>query len=203
MKKYFLTTLSLIFSLAFLMNCGGGKKVVKDSADNDFVEIADPFEELTQLSNEIVDAGGVAAVGEGTSKRRDIAKEKATTAAQGKLAEIFNLKVQRLKKKFVEEVGGAEESEVNEAFSSVTKTLTSKVLKGARVQKSKITKNKKTGQYMVGAVVAVTPKTINMSIMDEMESSKPQMYQRFRASQAYKDLKDEMEDYEKEQNSGF
>ena len=202
MKKYFLTAFTLIFSLALIVSCGGSKELVKDDADSDFVEVSDPFESLTVMANEIIAEGGVAAVGEGVSKRRDIAKEKARTNAQGKLAEIFNTKVQKLKKQFVEEIGNAEESEVNEAFSSVTKTLTSKVLKGAIVKKSKITKNKKTGQYMVGVVVAVTPKTVNMSIMDEMESSKPQMYQRFRASQAYQDLKNEMEDYEK-QEGGF
>ncbi|HGY56511.1 MAG TPA: hypothetical protein ENK44_12450 [Caldithrix abyssi] len=202
MKQFFFLLFTAIFALGMMTSCGGSKKTV-DQADSDFEEVADPFADLTDLSNQIIEAGGVAAVGEGISKRRDIAKEKARTNAQGKLAEIFNLKVQKMKKQFLEEIGGADESEVNEAFSSVTKTLTSKVLKGAVVKKTKITKNKKTGQYMVGVVVAITPKTVNMSVMDELEGSKPQLYQRFRASQAYQDLKKEMEDYEKQQNQGF
>jgi len=201
MKRNLLILVIFTLSFALITACGGSKEVVKD--DSDFVEVSDPFEELTVMSNEIIAAGGVAAVGEGTSARRDLAKEKATTNAQGKIAEIFNLKVQKMKKSFLEEVGGATESEVNEAFSSVTKTLTSKILKGAVVKTSKITKNKKTGQYMVGVVVAITPKTVNMSVMDELESNNKQLYQRFRASKAYDELKNEMEEYEKQQNSGF
>jgi ribosomal protein S20 len=197
-KSIFL--LAMIVSFGFLMiSCGGSSKA--PPADNDeFQEVSDPFAELTDLANQIIEEGGVAAVGEGMSKRRDIAKEKARTAAQGKLAEIFNTKVQGVKKRFVEEVGSGDETEINEAFSSVTKTLTSQMLKGAIVKKTKITKNKKTGQYMVGVVVAITPKTVNTSIMDEMSKSKPQLYQRFRASQAYQELKDEMKEYEKQQN---
>ncbi len=197
-KSIFL--LALIASFGFLMiSCGGSSKA-PPPAENDFVEVSDPFADLTDMANQIIDEGGIAAVGEGMSKRRDIAKEKARTAAQGKLAEIFNTKVQGVKKRFVEEVGSGDETEINEAFSSVTKTLTSQVLRGAVVKKTKITKNKKTGQYMVGTVVAVSPKTINLSIMDELNKNKPQLYQRFRASQAYKELKEEMDTYEKQQN---
>ncbi len=197
-KSIFLLT--LIASFGFLMiSCGGSSKA-PPPAENDFVEVSDPFADLTDMANQIIDEGGIAAVGEGMSKRRDIAKEKARTAAQGKLAEIFNTKVQGVKKRFVEEVGSGDETEINEAFSSVTKTLTSQVLRGAVVKKSKITKNPKTGQYMVGTVVAVSPKTVNLSIMDELNKNKPQLYQRFRASQAYKELKDEMDAYEKQQN---
>ncbi len=202
MKKVLFLLFTFMFAFSMITACGGSKKAV-DQADSDFEEVADPFADLTDLANQIIDAGGVAAVGEGISKRRDIAKEKARTNAQGKLAEIFNLKVQKMKKQFLEEIGSEKESEVNEAFTSVTKTLTSKVLKGAVIKKTKITKNKKNGQYMVGVVVAITPKTVNMSVMDELEGSKPQLYQRFRASQAYQDLKKEMEDYEKQQNQGF
>lgn len=201
MKRSMLFVFIMTLAMSLIVACGGSKEVVKDPADSDFVEVSDPFEDLTVLSNEIIEAGGVASVGEGTSARRDLAKEKARTNAQGKLAEIFDLKVQKMKKSFLEEVGGATESEVNEAFSSVTKTLTSQVLKGAIVKKSKVTKNKKTGQYMVGVVVAITPKTVNMSVMDELEGSKPQLYQRFRASQAYEELKNEMEDYEKKEST--
>jgi hypothetical protein len=202
MMKKLLTLFAMLLALMYMTACGSSKPAVSE-ADSDFVEVADPFEELNVLSNQIIEGGGVAAVGEGTSARRDVAKEKATTNAQGKLAEIFDLKVQKMKKSFIEEIGSANESEVNEAFTSVTKTLTSKVLKGATVNKTKITQNKKTNQYMVGVVVAITPKTVNMSIMDELEGSKPQLYQRFRASQAYEELKNEMDDYEAQQQGGM
>ena len=203
MKKYIIALLSMVVAAFFITSCGGSKPPAPDPADADFVEVADPFEDLTTMANQIIESGGVAAVGEGISGRSDIAKEKAVTNAQGKLAEIFDLKVQKMKKSFMEEIGSADDSEINEAFTSVTKTLTSKVLKGAIVQKTKMTKNPKTNQYKTGVVVAITPKTVNMSVMDELEASKPKLYERFRASQAYEELKNEMDDYEKQQSGGM
>ena len=47
-------------------------------------------------------------------------------------------------------------------------------------------------------VLAVTPKTVDQSIMDEMKNHK-KVYERFRASQAYKDLDKEMQEYEASQ----
>jgi hypothetical protein len=196
MKGKSLIVALAFMTLLFLQGCGGESKTVK--VDNeDYVEVKDPFAELTELANQIIEDGGVAAVGQGTSKRMDIAEEKARTDAQGNLAEIFNTKVQRLKRKFEEEIGSNDDTEINEAFSNVTKTLTSKTLKGAIVKKKKIIKNKK-GQYITAVVLAVTPKTVDQSILDEMKNNK-KVYERFRASQAYKDLDKEMKDYEASQ----
>ena len=182
-------------SFLFLNGCGGSSKA--EPVEEEYVEIKDPFSDLTVLANQIIEEGGVAAVGQGTSQRMDISKEKAKTAAQGNLAEIFNTKVQRLKRQFVEEIGTDNDTEINEAFSNVTKTLTSKTLKGAIVKDTKIIKDKK-GMYVTGIVLAVTPKTVDQSIMDEMKNNK-KVYERFRASQAYKDLDKEMKEYEASQ----
>ncbi len=198
MKRYMYLLISLFILAAFVMSCGGSKKVT--TADSGMEVVADPFQDLTDMANQIIQAGGVAAVGQGTSARMDLAKKKAVTDAQGQLAEIFNLKVQKLKKSFQEEVGSANDSEINEAFSTVTKTLTSQLLRGAITKKVKYMKNKETGQITAAAVVAIEPNVINMSILDEMKAKKPKLYERFRASKAYEELKKEMENYEKQQN---
>jgi len=182
------------------MACGGGsKKMVKDEALEAY---EDPFQDLMDMTNGIIDAGGVAAVGQGISLRQDIAKKKAVTDAQGQMAEIFSAKVQKMKKMFVEEIGSAEDSEINEAFTDVTKTLSSTVLKGAITKKVKYMRDKETKQFTAGVVVAVEPNKVNMSIFDEMQNKKPKMYERFRASKAYDELKSEMENYEK-QDTGY
>jgi hypothetical protein len=198
MKRYMYLLISLFILAAFVMSCGGSKKVT--TADSGMEVVSDPFQDLTDMANQIIQAGGVAAVGQGTSARMDLAKKKAVTDAQGQLAEIFNLKVQKLKKSFQEEVGSANDSEINEAFSTVTKTLTSQLLRGAITKKVKYMKNKETGQITAAAVVAIEPNVINMSILDEMKAKKPKLYERFRASKAYEELKKEMENYEKQQN---
>ncbi len=197
MKKHLMILFALILSVAFFTACGGGsKKVVK----NDSMETyEDPFQDLQEMTNKIIEGGGVAAVGQGISRRKDIAKKKAVTDAQGQMAEIFSTKVQKMKKMFVEEMGGADDSEVNEAFTDVTKTLSSTVLRGAITKKVKYMRDKETKQFTAGVVVAIEPNKVNMSIFDEMKNNKPKLYERFRASKAYDELKSEMENYEKNQ----
>ena len=200
MKRQLLILTLLAFSLTLFMACGGGsKKMVKNETLEAY---EDPFQDLMDMTNGIIDAGGVAAVGQGISLRQDIAKKKAVTDAQGQMAEIFSAKVQKMKKMFVEEIGSAEDSEINEAFTDVTKTLSSTVLKGAITKKVKYMRDKETKQFTAGVVVAVEPNKVNMSIFDEMQNKKPKMYERFRASKAYDELKSEMENYEK-QDTGY
>jgi len=200
MKRLLIILFALTLSLTMFMACGGGEKMVK----NDKLEAyEDPFQDLQDMTNTIIEGGGVAAVGQGISKRQDLAKKKAVTDAQSQMAQIFSTKVQNMRKQFVEEIGSADDSEINEAFTDVTKTLSSTVLKGAITKKVKYMRDKETKQFTAAVVVAVEPNTVNMSIFDEMQNKKPKLYERFRASKAYDELKSEMEDYEKQQNAGY
>jgi hypothetical protein len=195
--KTHLTLLAIaLVALALLLSCGGSKEMAIPSNMETY---ADPFQDLTDMSLAIIDAGGVAAVGQGTSVRQDLAQQKAVTAAKGNLAEIFNTKVQRMNKQFQEEIGSADNTEINEAFTAVTKTLTSQVLQGAVAKKSKFMRDKDTGVFSCGAVVAIEPDKVNLSILDELQKKDKKLYERFRASQAYEELKKEMDDYEKQQ----
>lgn len=197
-KRHFLVSL---ISLAFIfaMGCGGSKEVAQPSGDFEVIE--DPFQDMTDMSMTIIDGGGVAAVGQGTSARQDLAKKKAETDARAGLAQIFNTKVQNMSKQFQEEIGSADDSEINEAFTSVTKTLTSQLLQGAVTKKAKYLRNKENGQYTAGVVVAIEPNKVNMSILDELQKKDKKLYERFRASQAYDELKQEMEEYEEKQEN--
>ncbi len=203
MKRFVYYSFAMLLTTALIMSCVSTNKKVAATDPGAMEVMEDPFQDLTDMANQIIEAGGIAAVGQGTSARQDLAKKKAVTDAQGQLAEIFNLKVQKLKKSFQEEIGSANDSEINEAFTTVTKTLTSQLLRGAITKKVKYMRNKETGQITAAAVVAIEPNTVNMSILDEMKAKKPKLYERFRASQAYDELKKEMENYEKQQNQGF
>jgi hypothetical protein len=161
-----------------------------------WTEVNDPLHSLIDESNQLIEKGAVAAVGEGRSTRRDIAKQKAVANAELNLASIFERKVQGIKKNFQEEVGQGHQSEVNELFSVVSKTLIKKTLTGAYQKDYKILKNDK-GEYLYGVLLTITPKTANMTILDEMKAKKPQLYQRFRASKAFKELQKEMENFDK------
>ena len=198
MKRNLMLLMSAVMILGLIVACGGGGREVINPA-KDMIAYEDPFQDLQDMSASIIDAGGIAAVGQSESQRQDLAKKKAVTDAQGQLAEIFNTQVNRMKKMFQEEIGSAEDSEINEAFTTVTKILTSTMLQGAITKKTKYLRDPQSGKFTAAALVAIEPDKVNMSILDEVKKSKPKLYERFRASQAYEELDQAMEKYKKEQ----
>ncbi|MEJ2542554.1 MAG: hypothetical protein P8Y99_00655 [Calditrichaceae bacterium] len=202
MKRNLMLLLSTVMILGLIVACGGGGKKVVDPS-KDMIAYEDPFQDLQDMTASIIEAGGIAAVGQSESARQDLAKKKAVTDAQGQLAEIFNTQVNRMKKMFQEEIGSAEDSEINEAFTTVTKVLTSTMLQGAITKKTKYMRDPQSGKFTAAALVAIEPDKVNMSILDEVKKGKPKLYERFRASQAYEELDQAMEKYKKEQESGY
>jgi len=201
MKKYLIGLLALTLAFSFIVACGGGEKTAKKADSGAFEEMNDPFQSLTDQANQIIEAGGVAAVGQGISGRMDLAKKKAVLDAQGQLASILKTKVSKLNKSFQEEIGSANDSEINEAFTNVVKAVSKATLRGAITKKVKYLRDKETKNITAGVVVAIEPNKINMSIFDELKK-KPKLYERFRASQAYKELDNEMKNWDKQENSG-
>ena len=191
-----MTTLFLITTIMFMGNCGGGMTITADP----FTEVENEFE---AAKNIILSGGGVADIGIGRSPRRDIAKEKAKINGQKNLAQIFENKVQNLTKSFMEELGEDVDVEINEAFSTATKSIASKVLNGVISKKTKYVQEKVDGRtvYSCYVLMAIEPGTVNQSLMDEMQVKNKKTYERFRASQAFDEMDDAMKDYEAQQAS--
>ncbi len=200
MKKFYSFFVLSFISLFILAGCGGQKEVPKSSA-GEYSVIDQPFTDLEEMSVEVIEAGGLAAVGEGVSTRQDIAKDKARNEAIGKLAEILSQKINRMTKSFTEEVGSGTQPEINEMFTRVQKNVANATIQGAITKKTKMAQNNETKQYMAGVLVIVTPKTVNSSIFDEMRNTDKKLYERFRASQAFDELNKEAEEYEKKQGN--
>jgi len=156
----------------------------------------DPFQELQDMANEVAGAGGVAAVGQGTSPNMNNAKDKAKIDAQGALAENFEAKTSRVRKSFIEEIGGSD-PEMNETFMTVTKVVAKKTLVGATLKKTNYFKDKKTGRTSAGVLLVIDPRTINQSLLGEMKNHQ-KLYERFRSSKAFEELEKEMENYSEE-----
>ena len=191
-----MTTLFLVTTIMFMGNCGGGMTITADP----FTEVENEFE---AAKNIILSGGGVADIGIGRSPRRDIAKEKAKINGQKNLAQIFENKVENLTKSFMEELGEDVDVEINEAFSTATKSVTSKVLNGVISKKTKYVQEKVDGRtvYSCYVLMAIEPGTVNQSLMDEMQVKNKKTYERFRASQAFDEMDDAMKDYEAQQAS--
>ncbi len=183
MKKGLILVLVAAFSLALLSGCGGSKESTSMS----------PYNELMKMSQQMRQSGALAAVGQGQSAREDLARQKAHNDGRQKLALALESKIQVLQKSFIEEVGSNMDTEINEAFSSVSKTMASTTLRGVFPEEERMVTND--GIITIYVLMAVDPATFNQSFLDELQS-KPKVYERFRASQAYDELKEEMEDYE-------
>ena len=191
-----MATLLLVTTIMFMGNCGRGMTITADP----FTEVENEFQAGIDA---ILAAGGVADLGIGRSVRRDIAKRKARENGSMNLGLIFEQKVQNLTKSFIEELGEDTDVEINEAFSSASKTVMSQTLRGASPTKTKYVQEKVDGTttYSCYMIMAIQPGLVNQSLMDELKNKNKKTYERFRASEAHKEMDAAMKDYEAQQAS--
>lgn len=156
------------------------------------------FDVLQEKVGEIGDKGGMAAVGMGQSQKIDVALAKAKLNARKDLAQLVQVKIESLEKAFVEEVGDAGSSEMNELFSSATKQITSQTLMGTRPKIQKY--DQKNGVTTAYVLMVLSPEIIDESLKN---SNAKHLYERFRASKAFDELDKEIKEYEKAENQGM
>ena len=152
-----------------------------------------PYNELMKIANGMRKSGAITSVGQGQSKREDIARDKSHTDARGKMSQAMESKVSTLNKSFQEELGTGDDTEINEAFTDVVKVVSKAVLNGAFPEEERM--NEKDGIITIYTLMVIDPATFNQSFLDEMKS-KPKLYERFRASQAYDELQKEMDAFD-------
>lgn len=186
----------------FLASCASAPPPAPAPAAKAGPEESDaPFASLyTKAITDLRPKGMVVDVGIGIDKggRFDLALEKAMLDGQAKVAAAFETKVEALRKNFAETLSGntSETQELNETFQSVTKAVVQKTLNG--VQTLSAPKQLKEGtQVTVGVLVGIDPKSVDTSLLNELQGQNSKLYERFRASQAFADLQKEMDNYDK------
>jgi hypothetical protein len=131
------------------------------------------------------------------SMKEMIAINKAKTTAKADISGQIEERVGTMTKQFQEEVGTGEDSELLESFTTVTKTVSKTTLRGV-VTREVQTMQRKNGSY-VAYVLMVLPKAeLAQQVLNEAKKQET-LYQRFRASQAYGELQQELEDFEQAQ----
>ncbi len=128
-----------------------------------------------------------------TSRDMQLAVDKCKTSARTGLAEQYQVKVQGLKKRFREETGMNEDSELLESFTAVEKSVVSEVMNGTRVKNQKIAVEN--GLYRAYILMEYPIGKANQLLMEKMKSNQ-NLYTRFRATQAFEELDKEMKEYE-------
>ena len=172
----------LLFVSSCMIFCAGTRN--KDTS-NQFPE---------WFLNEPEDPNYLFGVGTGTSRNLNAATDKATADGLAEIARKIATHVSTLQKSFLEEVGAGESSEVNEFFSQATKTIADETLHFHNVMKREV--REKDGQFTFFALIGLPVGAASEALMEQLNSNRA-MYQRFQATKAFNELKDEVEEYRK------
>jgi len=181
-----------ILSLAVCIGFSGCKSPPKMDSDKSM------FDYMQEEVGKITDKGGMASVGIGESRNTQLAITKAKVEARKNLAQLVQVKIENLEKAFIEEVGEASGSEMNELFSSATKQITSQTLQGTvpKMQKYE-TEDGITTAYIL---MVLNPDIIDASLQN---NSAKHLYERFRASKAFEELDKEIKEFEEAERQGL
>ncbi len=181
-----------LLSLAICIGFTGCKSPPKADSDKSM------FDYMQEEVGKITEKGGMASVGIGESRNTQLAVTKAKVEARKNLAQLVQVKIENLEKAFIEEIGEASGSEMNELFSSATKQITSQTLQGTvpRMQKYE-TDDGITTAYIL---MVLNPDIIDASLKNH---GAKHLYERFRASKAFEELDKEMKEFEEAERQGL
>lgn len=184
MKRIIYGFLALTVCIGFT-GCKSAPKMDSDKTMFDYMQ-----EEVGKISKK----GGMASVGIADSRNVQLAITKAKVEARKNLAQLVQVKIENLEKAFIEEVGEAGGSEINELFSSATKQITAQELQGTvpKMQKYE-TKDGVTTAYIL---MVLNPDIIDASLKN---NNTKHLYERFRASKAFEELDQEIKEFEASQ----
>ncbi len=133
------------------------------------------------------------AVNTSTSKDMQTAVDKATQAARTEIGRQVEVKINGLQKRFTEETGIGDDAQLLDQFTQASKTIVSTSLSGSKEKQKKIVKD---GNNWRAYVLVEYPLGAAQEALREQIKKNEQLYTKFRASQTYKELDDEVQKYE-------
>ena len=174
--------LGLLFTI-ILLSIGCASRGVTEVKG---IEIPDWYLNPTQDDNYII---GKATA---TSQDLQLSIDKAKQQARLDIAENLESHIMGLIKKFEEEIGDVEEGEFLQQFTQVSKNVVDQTLVGSRVRKQEV---KEEGKGFRAFMMMELPVGEAREKLLELLSSgeNENLYTRFRASQSFQELKEEIE----------
>jgi len=171
----------------FVMACGGSKESLQKVDTGDIP---------SWYLNPPTDPAFAYATNTATSQDMQMAIDKAEQGCRQGLANQISAKVSALTKKFDEEVGG-KDAQLLTSFTQASKTVSSVELTGAKPKQREV---KKDGSMFRAYVLMEY--NVAQSMMSQMKKEE-ELYTRFRATQTYKELQDEVDkvDAQKQQQA--
>jgi len=182
--RLFLATGFMLMALVLLAGCGGGPETMQATSTGD---IPDWYPNAPQ------EALYARSANTAVSQDLQIAIDKATTGARAELGRIVETKVNALQKRFEEETGAGQEATLLQQFTQATKLVVSTTMNGSRMKDQRTVRD---GTMWRAYVLMELPLGVaNATLLDEIKKNK-ELYTKFRASEAYKDLDGEVQKYE-------
>jgi hypothetical protein len=182
MKKPLLSTLVLL-SFFLLVNCSSNT----DMSQTDVGDIPDWYMNPPEDDNYIFSSKTA------TSQDMQLAIDKATTDARAEIGRTIELKLESLQKRFDEEVGVRENATLLSQYTQATKTVVSTSLSGSKVKQKEFFKD---GDIWRSYVMVEYPVGEANDAFVQQIKKQEELYTRFRSSETFKELEDEVKKYE-------
>jgi hypothetical protein len=169
------------------VGCGGSKTKQVAATDDAIDNIPEWFK------NPPVDPNYVYGRGTHASKDMQIALDNASESGRHEVAKTLEDKFTGMTKKFQEEVGLASDAEILKQFTNATKSVVSQVMIGCKSHKNEILNEN--GVFRVFTLMELPLGEANLALYNQTKANQ-NMYTRFRATEAWKELENEVEKYE-------
>jgi len=127
-----------------------------------------------------------------------VAIDKAMNGARADLASNLETKIESMTKSFTEEIG----DNLRQQYTEAQKAITSKVLKGTSPKEKEVFQ-KDNGTWRAFVLMELPVGEAAEKFMQKLNNRDEEMYTRFRSSQAFEEMKEAVDDYEKEQEQGM
>ncbi len=183
MRTLSIFTIALLAAVA-LLGCGGSTRSMQ-SADTG--AIPDWFTSIPK------DPAMFYAANTQVSQDLQLAIDKATQGGRTEISRMVETKITGLQARFTEETGTANNAQLLDMFTQANKAVVSTALAGSRVSKQKHLKD---GNNYRAYVLVEYPTGAASAALAQQIKANDQLYTRFRASQTFKELDDEVKKYE-------
>ena len=173
------------------IGCGGKSTILERRTET----VEETMEELPDwYLSPPSDAEHLYGMGTGESQDMQMAVNKAEQNARVQITQNIESKVSALFKQFSEETGVGEDAEYIAMATNVSKTVASEIIAGTRIKDQKIVPE--SGRYRAYVLMEMAIGEAAARLQAQIQANQ-RVYTRFRASQGYQDLAEEVEAFEK------
>jgi hypothetical protein len=182
--RAFIKVTAVMLAAFLIVGCGGGPQTMQSTSTGDVPEW------YTAVP---VDPNFLFAANTAVSQDMQISVDKAVQAARVEIGRQVETKVNGLQKRFEEETGVGQDAQLLQQYSAASKTIVSSSLTGSRVRTQKQVKD---GNMWRSYVLVEYPiGDANKALLEAIKKNN-EMYTRFRAAEAFKELDTDVQKYE-------